>query len=324
MSSRRIFTDCNLSDSALGLLESGTAGHELIQPRKKAPSVLDTSEPDPGFASAGIVLGQPEVEAVLQSANLRWLQIPTAGYTRYDNEAFRRAAKERGLVVTNSSRVYEEACAEHVLSFMLAQARCLPGALGARASSKSEAWHSIRSRCGVLQHQSAVILGYGAIAEKLLRLLAPFDMKVSACRRQARGNELLPILRPGELPAALAQADHVIDILPDNQETRHFFNAARFAQIRPGAVFYNIGRGATVDQSALAENLRPGRLAAAWLDVTDPEPLPDDHPLWALENCHITPHTAGGHQNESETVVRHFLDNFQRFLAGHSLVNRII
>jgi phosphoglycerate dehydrogenase-like enzyme len=207
---------------------------------------------------------------------------------------------------------------------MLAQARSLPGTLGFRDSSKSNAWHFMRSQCSILQHQNAVILGYGAIAERLLRLLAPFDMKLSAYRRQARGDELLPILRPGDLPAALAQADHVINILPDNQETRHFFNPARFAQIRPGAVFYNIGRGTTVDQTALAENLGPGRLAAAWLDVTEPEPLPDDHPLWAMENCYITPHTAGGHHNESETVVRHFLDNFQRFLAGQPLLNRII
>jgi phosphoglycerate dehydrogenase-like enzyme len=93
--------------------------------------------------------------------------------------------------------------------------------------------------------------------------------------------------------------------------------------MKPGAVFYNIGRGTTVDQLALAEALEDGRLAAAWLDVTDPEPLPDDHPLWAAPNCHITPHTAGGHTNEGETLVLHFLENFRRFLANEALLDRI-
>src|SRR5262245_63449122 len=82
--------------------------------------------------------------------------------------------------------------------------------------------------------------------------------------------------------------------------------------MKPGAVFYNIGRGTTVDQTALAAALRSGHLAAAWLDVTDPEPLPDDHPLRGLENCHITPHVGGGHHAEAHALVRHFLANLDR------------
>jgi len=94
--------------------------------------------------------------------------------------------------------------------------------------------------------------------------------------------------------------------------------------MKQGAILYNIGRGSTVDQDALAGSLRANHLGAAWLDVTDPEPLPEGHPLLTLPNCFITPHTAGGHHNEAETLVRHFLGNFQQFVQNKPLSNRIM
>ena len=94
--------------------------------------------------------------------------------------------------------------------------------------------------------------------------------------------------------------------------------------MKPGAVFYNIGRGTTVDQDALGEALRSGRLRAAYLDVTDPEPLPPEHPLWTTPNCVITPHTAGGHDNEWTRLVQHFLANLRRHEAGQPLLDRVI
>jgi phosphoglycerate dehydrogenase-like enzyme len=120
------------------------------------------------------------------------------------------------------------------------------------------------------------------------------------------------------------QAHHIVNILPESAETRHFFNRARFAAVKPGAIFYNIGRGVTVDQEALLEALRSGRIAAAWLDVTDPEPLPDDHPLWAEPHCFVTPHVAGGHVDEAKTLVRHFLTNLERFVHGEPLLDRVM
>jgi len=93
--------------------------------------------------------------------------------------------------------------------------------------------------------------------------------------------------------------------------------------MKNGAVFYNVGRGVTVDQPALLAALRSGRLAAAYLDVTDPEPPPPDDPIWSVPNCWITPHAAGGHQDESERVVAHFLENLRRFEAGDPLLDRV-
>ena len=319
-----VFCEAPLSDSALQLLEQGIASHELVFPRPAAGAVPARTEPDPALRTADVAFGQPDIVSVLQSEKVRWVQLTSAGYTRYDTADFRSWAKARGVIVTNSSSVYAEACAEHVFAFMLAQARLLPQGLGVRCESGSPEWTELREGSVLLQGQSAVILGFGAIATRLLQLLSPFEMKVIAMRRKPRGDEKVAVVTPNNLRDALVAADHVINILPDNAESVGFISAERLGWMKPGAVFYNIGRGTTVDQQALAEFLHSGHLRAAWLDVTDPEPLPDDHPLWKTPNCHITPHTAGGHQNESATLVRHFLENFRRFLADMPLRDRIM
>jgi phosphoglycerate dehydrogenase-like enzyme len=232
---------------------------------------------------------------------------------------------ERKIAVTNSADVYQEACAVHLFSFMLAQARNLPGALKSRAANGTPEWHALRGANMTLGGQTVLILGYGAIGRRLVELLRPFNMKIMVYRRQARGDEGVPVVTPGQLAQTLAtEADHIVNILPDNAESRHFFNASRFARLKPGAIFYNIGRGTTVDQEALLDALRSGGLKAAWLDVTDPEPLPENHPLLAQANCFITPHVAGGHVDEAKTLVRHFLRNFEQFVNGKPLFDRVM
>lgn len=323
MNELRIFCNTQFDGSALTLLREGVAPHQIIFPQKSS-GVLDTAEPDPAFATADIAFGQPDVKSILDSDRLRWVHVSSAGFTRYDTPEFRAAAASRELVVTNSSTVFAEACAEHVFAFMLAQARQLPGSLQVQIASSSPRWTEIRSASFCLQNQSAVILGYGAIASRLVEMLAPFKMKITAMRRNPKGDEGVPTVSPENIRQALAEADHVINILPDNAASRHFISTERLGWMKPGAIFYNIGRGTTVDQPALVESLKSGHLAAAWLDVTDPEPLPDGHILLTAPNCFITPHTAGGHHNEFETLVRHFLDNFHRYLDKSPLRDRIM
>ncbi len=319
-----IFCDPLLGEQSTALLCSGTTGHALLTPAKPASSVLAQAEPDPAIRAAEIVFGQPHLEMLRSADELKWIQISSAGFTRYDTPEFRDFVNERGIVVTNSSEVYAQACAEHVFSFMLANSRMVPQALASRASNGSSEWLGLRSGCRSLRGQRVVILGYGVIARHLVKLLGPFAMRITAMRRQPRGDEGLPVVTAADLPAALADADHVIDILPDNAASRGFVNDALFSAMKPGAVFHNIGRGTTVDQDALLRALRSGKLSAAWLDVTEPEPLADDHPLRFEKNCFITPHIAGGHHAEDETLVRHFLENFRRFQAGEPLVDRIM
>jgi len=324
MADLRIFCDAQFRDEALQLLLDGIAPHLLIAPQQQGKSVLSVAPPDAEIEQADIALGQPSVDSVLKAKRLRWLQVTSAGYTRYDTPEFRAEAASRGLVVTNSSSVYEEACAEHVLAFMLAQARQLPWALRSRHAAGAIAWDELRNASACLLNQEVVILGFGTIAARLVEMLAPFKMKITVMRRQPRGNETISTVTKENLDGPLATADHVVNILPDNSDSIRFITKARLEQMKQGAIFYNIGRGRTVDQDALAESLRANHLAAAWLDVTDPEPLPEGHPLLALPNCFITPHTAGGHHKEAETLVRHFLGNFQRFVQHKPLSNRIM
>ncbi len=323
-STMKVFSDATLNDRALALLREGLAGHEMVRPQKLATSVLAKSEADPALLNAEVAFGQPDVAGLATATRLRWLHLSSAGFTRYDTPEFRAFAAERGLVVTNSSGVYAEACAEHVLAFLMAQARCLPAALGTQVANGAPEWLAVRHGGVSPRGQTAVILGYGAIATHLVKLLAPFEMRLLALRRHPRGDEGLEVVTPESLAPALAEADHVINILPDNAESRQFINAERIAQMKRGAVLYNIGRGTTVEQNALAAALHRRHLSAAWLDVTDPEPLPAGHPLLSAPNCHLTPHTAGGHRGEDETLVRHFLGNFRRFCAEEPLVDRIM
>ena len=324
MSTMKVFTDLQASPELIAWLRESIAPHELLLPAGTGASVLADVPTDPLMQEADIVLGQPRVDAVLASGKLRWLQISTAGFTRYDTAAFRSAVKEKGVSVTNSSHVYDDACAEHVFSFMLANARQLPSALKSRCANGSEEWLKLRRESLLLQEQSLLIVGYGAIAERLIALLEPFRMSITAMRRRPRGDEKVAIVTPDQVAGAMGKADHVINILPDNAESTGWFDAARFDQMKEGAIFYNIGRGTTVNQEALAAALESGRLGAAWLDVTDPEPLPDAHPLWTFENCYVTPHTAGGQADETRVLIKHFIRNFERFLKGEALANRVM
>jgi phosphoglycerate dehydrogenase-like enzyme len=323
MTPLKIFSDVHLSPSALQLLQEGVAPHQVIFPARPPASVLAKSEFDPAFLEADIAFGQPDLSSIAQSEKLRWVHLTSAGYTRYDTAEFRASAAARGLLVTNSSSVFAVPCAEHVFTFMLAQSRRLPLSLRSRFGSGDPEWYLLRNASTSLRGQNVLILGYGAIATKLIEMLRPFDAQIVALRRRARGDEAVPIATYEGLPEALANADHIVNILPANADSEGFISAERLASMKRGAVLYNIGRGTTVDQDALLAALRSGQLAAAWLDVTEPEPLPADHPLLAEPNCFITPHVAGGHADETETIVRHFLANFRRFVAETPLVDRI-
>ncbi len=318
---------CNtlLPPAARDALTGGVGPHRVIFPPDLQASNLVGARPDPALAEADVAFGQPDPQQVIDSGRLRWVQLTTAGYTRYDNDAVRSAVRSRGAVLTNSSSVYKEPCAEHACAMMLALARQLPQSLLDQRDAPGS-WHAAghRQRSHLLVGQSVLIVGYGTIAARLVELLAPLRMNVTCVRRRPRGDEGVRVVPTDQTDAHLPAADHVMNILPQNAETDRFFDARRFALMKPGATFYNIGRGTTVDQPALLDALVSERLAGAYLDVTDPEPLPADHPLWTVPNCYITPHTAGGSADEFPRLVAHFLSNLKRFERGQPLADRVI
>ena len=297
-----IWCNAGLSPAALDELREGTKGHRLVLEGPPQGEIL-FGQPDPGATEAA-----------------NWIHVSSAGYTRYDTDAFREGLRSRGAVLSNSSSVFDEPCAQHLLAMMLAFARRLPQAVGDRS------WPGERMRAAsrLLQDQRVLIVGYGAIGRRLVELLAPFRLDVVAVRRTVRGDEGVPTFPIEDLDGLLPGADQVANILPANASTDGLFDAGRFGLMKPEALFYNIGRGTTVDQRALAEALRAGRLAGAYLDVTDPEPLPPEHPLWSAPNLFVTPHSAGGHAGEEGRLVRHFLANLRRFEAGEPLLDRVV
>ncbi len=319
-----IWTNARLTDAARAKLIEGTNSHRLLFSAQRAKSTLSDVPPDATLLEADVVFGQPEPEMAIQSSRLRWVHLNSAGYTRYDTSEFRAGFGGRGAQLTNSSLVYAEPCAEHLFSFMLAQARQLPASQETQRTDRAWPTSERRAISRSILGQSAVLLGFGAIGQRLAEMLAPFRMNITAMRRKPAGDEAVRVVTEGQLNAAFTTADHVVNVLPENAATLRFVNAQRFAAMKPGAIFYNIGRGTTVDQDALVAALQSNHLAAAWLDVTDPEPLPPEHPLWTVPNCHITPHTAGGQDDEQEHLVAHFLENLRRHESGAELLDRVI
>jgi phosphoglycerate dehydrogenase-like enzyme len=323
MKSFTIWANPFLSTSARELLVRSTAPHTLVL-AESPDHVLDVGKLDERLLQAEVVFGQPDPGAIIQSAKLRWLHISSAGYTRYDTPEVSSALKMLNAVMTNSSSVYDAPCAEHLMAFMLADARQLYPSYANQRDKSGWPQNALRENTRLLADRCVLVVGYGAIGRRLSELLVPYPVTVIGYRRTPRQHSKIREVGPGELGASLNEADHVVNMLPDNNETRHFFDAERLRQIKPGARYYSIGRGTTTDQRALIDALESGHLAAAYLDVTDPEPLPPNHPLWSTKNCYITPHTGGGHRNESERIVEHFIENLRRFKSQKDLLDRLV
>ncbi len=305
------------------VLIRGVAPHELVISKSLAKTILHAGEADPALSAADIAFGQPDPKQVIDSPNIKWVHLTTAGYTRYDTAEFKNAMKARGGIFTNSSSVFDLPCAQHLLGMMMAVARQLPQAIDNQRGDRQWVQDSLRAGSYLLDGQSALIYGFGSIAKQLVKYLTPLNVKMTGVRRKPRGDEGIPVVTNEQADELIATTDHLINILPASPETENFFTATRLAKMKPSAVFYNIGRGSTVDQTALQQMLQNKKLAAAYLDVTAQEPLPPNDPLWQTPNCHITPHSAGGHANEFDRLLQHFLINLKNYDEQKPMNDRI-
>ncbi len=319
-----IWCNAQFGEADTRLLAEGTGRHRLVFSAAASKQYLAAGKPDPVLAAADIAFGQPDVAQCLANPRLRWVEVTTAGYTRYDTPEFKETFRARGSAFSNVSSVFADSCAQHVLAMMLALGRQLLPSFRDQLGDHSWHYDERRYESRLLTGQTVLLLGFGAIGRRLAELLAPFGMTILAVRRQVRSERGVRILPEEQLSSALAQADHVVNILPDNASTRNYVNARRLGCMKPGARFYNVGRGVTVDENALLEALRSKRLGAAYLDVFATEPLPVDHPLWSEPNCFITPHTAGGRHDQDTAIVRHFLENLAAFEKGAPMMDRVV
>ena len=321
---------CNLTlpEAPRAALMAGLGRHRLAWATNLAPLNMFTGKPDPALAEADIAFGQPEGSQCAELPRLHWVHLSSAGYTPFDTPTIKGALTGRHAALSTSSGVFAEPCAQHVLAVILTQARQLPRAFENQHGAHGWPKKIMREGARLLHGQNVLLVGMGTIGARLAELLAPFGMKVTGVRRRApaggtvvAGTTVVPV---SAIDDHLPGADYVIDLLPGSADSEHFFDAARFAAMKPGAIFVNIGRGTTVDQDALVAALTSGHVAAAFLDVTTPEPLPPDHALWTAPGCVITPHSAGGHSDQPDRLVAHFLANLARYDRGAPLLDRVV
>jgi phosphoglycerate dehydrogenase-like enzyme len=214
--------------------------------------------------------------------------------------------------------------AEHVFALILAWIRSLPAALEAK---KKHEWLPFSGYpVETLKDKTMLIAGYGAIGNAVARIALAFGMKVTGLRRSvAKGgtSQGVVVESASRLRELLPGFDYVVNILPATPETFHIFGKTEFGLMRQGALYINIGRGATTDEAALIEALKARSIAGALLDVTETEPLPTDSPLWDMDNVLLTSHYAGMHPSYGELALNLALDNLRRYEKGEPLRNVI-
>lgn len=270
----------------------------------------------------GLIGWRLEPGTLASAPRLRWLHASGAGVERYDLAEI----AGRGVAMTNSSGISAPNMAEHMLGMMIALTRRFPALMRSQAARR---WRDTDTHREVneLQGQTLLVVGVGDIGQEVARRGAAFGMRVHGVRR--RGDLPLPegfarVFGFAELAESLADADHIAVTLPHTPGTRGMFDAAAFAAMKPGAMIYNVGRGPVIDTEALVAALESGHLGGAGLDVTDPEPLPTESPLWDMENVLITAHTSGAtprYWDRQEALIAETIRRLQRGERPPTLVD---
>lgn len=269
------------------------------------------------MAAAEVMVGWPEPDP-LAASPLRLLLLPSAGYEEYLTPEL--AARE-GLVVCNAGAAYSEGVAEHCVAMMMALVRRLPEYIGAMPRRSWEHLH----RHSRLSGSTVCVIGLGTLGSAIARRCAALGMRVVGVRRHPDRPcpNVSEVSGPENLATAVAGADHVVGALPGGAATRGLISREVIAAMKPGAYFYNVGRGPSVDEEALVERLAGGSLAGAGLDVFAAEPLRNDSPLWSMENVIVTPHMAGYTWDYADELCEVFAANLAAYCAGEPPPNAI-
>ena len=270
---------------------------------------------------ADALIGTATAELLAAGKSLRWAQVGAAGVERY---LAIPQLKDGTVLLTNGQRMASKMIGEHVMALTRALARGINRAVAAQTEGtwkRSEIGNS--APLTGLRGKTMLVVGLGGIGTEVARLADGAGMRVTAIRNSRRvGPPFVDKVGLGEdLPAYLREADVVVNCLPMTPDTEDTFNAALFAAMKPSAFFVNVGRGGTVDTDALVSALENGDIAGAGLDVTDPEPLPDGHPLWKAPNLVITPHFAAWSDEDNERRWLLYRENLRRFVAGERLLS---
>jgi phosphoglycerate dehydrogenase-like enzyme len=252
------------------------------------------------------------VIARLSEVTTRLVQGQSIGY---DNVEGRLPA---GIVFANATSVHETATAELAVALALAAQRDLPRFV--RAQDRA-AWKG--KWTPGLADARVTLLGFGGVGRAIAARLRPFEVGLRAVATHGRLQDDVEVLPLGELYDVLSQTDVLITSLPGGEHTRHLIDDAALSAMPDGALVVNVGRGPVVDTDALVDHVRRGRIRAA-LDVTDPEPLPADHPLWSLEGVIIAPHVGGATDSMPPRIARLVRRQIDHLLAGEEPENVVL
>lgn len=269
---------------------------------------------------AQAVIGLCDAATLEAAGSLLWIQALSAGVERCVGVAGLAA---RGIVVTNLQRTMGPPIAEHSIAMMMALARGLPQFGRSQQAARWDDGDAVTGRMREVGGRTMLVVGLGGIGTEVARRAHALGMRVIATRNSSReGPDFVArVGLSGELNALAAEADVVVNATPLTPETTGIFDSAFFAAMKPGGYFITVGRGASTKTDALVAALQSGRLAGAGLDVTDPEPLPADSPLWAMPNVIITPHVSASSDLQLERIAIVVAENLRRYAAGEPLLN---
>ncbi len=269
------------------------------------------------LAAATIIFGWPREESMKEAVSLKWFQSMWAGTEEYNG------CLPQGVIFTSSSGSNSRSVAEHMLTGLMAVCRRLPTYLD---SQRAHVWKDEGPMKTILGG-TVLVIGAGHVGADFARLCQGLGARTIGLKRRIAGpiGGFDEVRTMDELDRLLPQADVVALTLPHSPQTVGLMNESRIALMKDGAVLISAGRGSVLDQDALVRAMQAGKLWGAALDVTDPEPLPPDSPLWDVPNLLLTPHVAGGMRLEitRRKCVEMAQENLRRYLAGEQLENLV-
>jgi phosphoglycerate dehydrogenase-like enzyme len=255
--------------------------------------------------------------AIERANNVAWVQAGIAGV----DGMLANGMREHPAILTCARGAHGIPMAEHILAMMFALANRVPLLVQAQPERRRVGFQATREKWE-LEGQTIVVVGLGDVGGTLARKCLALGMRVFGVRRSGEPFPGLErVYQPTELAKLVPLADHVALCLPGTAETRHLLSAKEIALLKPSACVYNVGRGSALDQDALIAALREGHLFGAGLDVTSPEPLPPDSPLWDLPNVILGQHSSGHSPLNHDRITDIFADNLDRWLKGEPLQN---
>ena len=272
----------------------------------------------PLLKNAEIIYGWPKTELLKKAEKLNWLHLPSAGVDRY---ARKEIYHNSNIRLTNSSGVYGKPIAEHVFSMIMAYNRNLIDYAYDKQQKKWERKNEIKD----FFNSTVGILGLGDIGSTIAKRAKAWGAEVLALKRTMieTPDYVDQIYLNKDLNKLLKRSDYVILTLPGTPETEEIIGREELNLMKNSAFIVNIGRGTLIKQDDLIHALKNNWIAGAGLDVTDPEPLPEDSEIWELDNVILTPHTSGFSPTNDKRRFKIFKDNLKRYINEKELYNKV-